>query len=108
MPWPAGCGGWAPGWGRRADKTGARMGRLIVISNRVALPTGARAPGGLAVGVHDALRDSGGTWLGWNGEIGGAGADAPLSTMMRDNVTYATFPLAQHEDRKSTRLNSSH
>jgi len=73
------------------------MGRLIVISNRVALPSGARAPGGLAVGLYDALRDSGGMWLGWNGEIAGPGADGELSTVTRDNITYATFPLAQRD-----------
>jgi len=71
------------------------MSRLIVISNRVAMPTGARAPGGLAVGLYDALRESGGTWLGWNGEIGAAGE--PLSTTLRHHITYATFPLAQHD-----------
>ncbi|MCD0505169.1 alpha,alpha-trehalose-phosphate synthase (UDP-forming) [Bordetella petrii] len=73
------------------------MSRLIVISNRVAMPTGAKSPGGLAVGVYDALRDSGGIWLGWNGETVAGHADTPLSTTTQDNITYATFPLAQQE-----------
>ncbi|OZI27210.1 alpha,alpha-trehalose-phosphate synthase (UDP-forming) [Bordetella genomosp. 7] len=73
------------------------MSRLIVISNRVAVPAGARTPGGLAVGLYDALRDSGGTWLGWNGEIGEGPGDMPLSSVTRDNITYATFPLAQRD-----------
>jgi len=79
------------------------MSRLIVISNRVAMPTGEKPPGGLAVGVHDALRDTGGIWLGWNGEIADAGtmADAGagnlMSTTTRDNITYATFALAKQD-----------
>jgi len=44
------------------------MSRLIVISNRVALPD-ETAPGGLASGLRAALRDEGGIWFGWSGEI---------------------------------------
>ncbi|MDM9558422.1 MULTISPECIES: alpha,alpha-trehalose-phosphate synthase (UDP-forming) [Bordetella] len=74
------------------------MGRLIVVSNRVALPSGTKSPGGLAVGVYDALRDSGGIWLGWNGETAAdADADQALSTVTQDNITYATFPLAARD-----------
>lgn len=46
------------------------MSRLIVISNRVASITeGKSSAGGLVVGVLEALRETGGIWLGWNGEI---------------------------------------
>jgi trehalose 6-phosphate synthase len=41
------------------------MGRLIVVSNRVATPTETKgSAGGLAVGVFGALKDAGGVWFG--------------------------------------------
>lgn len=52
------------------------MARLVVVSNRVTPITGKQAAsaGGLAVGVHAALRDTGGLWFGWSGETS---AEAP-------------------------------
>jgi trehalose 6-phosphate synthase len=46
------------------------MSRLIVISNRVAAPSGSHsgAQGGLAVALEAALREMGGIWFGWSGE----------------------------------------
>jgi len=44
--------------------------RLVVVSNRVApITEGQPTAGGLAAGVMDALRESGGVWFGWSGEI---------------------------------------
>ncbi|AKM09726.1 alpha,alpha-trehalose-phosphate synthase (UDP-forming) [Croceicoccus naphthovorans] len=43
------------------------MGRLIVVSNRVSMPTPDGAQGGLAVALQAALRESGGLWFGWSG-----------------------------------------
>jgi trehalose 6-phosphate synthase len=48
------------------------LSRLIVISNRVAVPTAAGAPGaqgGLAGALQAALRAQGGVWFGWSGEV---------------------------------------
>ncbi|HAB74850.1 MAG TPA: alpha,alpha-trehalose-phosphate synthase, partial [Pantoea sp.] len=46
------------------------MSRLVVVSNRIAIPDGKKASaGGLAVGILDALKSTGGLWFGWNGEI---------------------------------------
>ncbi len=46
------------------------MSRLVVVSNRVApITEGQPTSGGLAAGVMDALRQSGGIWFGWSGEI---------------------------------------
>lgn len=47
------------------------MSRLIVISNRVSAATGdsGGAQGGLAVALTSALRDCGGLWFGWSGEV---------------------------------------
>ncbi len=44
--------------------------RIVAVSNRVASPSQAdQAAGGLAVGVMGALRDYGGIWFGWNGDL---------------------------------------
>jgi trehalose 6-phosphate synthase len=47
-----------------------RMSRLVVVSNRVApIQEGEATAGGLAAGVLDALKQKGGLWFGWSGEI---------------------------------------
>ncbi|WP_304619404.1 alpha,alpha-trehalose-phosphate synthase (UDP-forming) [Paracoccus sediminilitoris] len=43
------------------------MSRLIVVSNR--LPLGENPSGGLVVALEDALRSSGGVWIGFSGEV---------------------------------------
>ena len=45
--------------------------RLIIVSNRVAVPETPRAPlaGGMAVAVKAALKNRDGLWFGWSGEI---------------------------------------
>lgn len=46
------------------------MPRLVVVSNRVApITEGQPTSGGLAAGVMDALKERGGIWFGWSGEI---------------------------------------
>ncbi|KVF76842.1 trehalose-6-phosphate synthase [Burkholderia sp. FL-7-2-10-S1-D7] len=73
------------------------MSRLIVVSNRVAAGEDTRpSAGGLAVGVMDALKETGGVWFGWNGEIVGTPDAAPA--IQRDgNVTYATLGLTRRD-----------
>ena len=44
------------------------MKRLVCVSNRIAVPRRAAAPGGLAVGILGALHHTGGLWFGWSGE----------------------------------------
>lgn len=45
------------------------MSRLVVVSNRVApINEGEATAGGLAAGVMDALRHTGGLWFGWSGQ----------------------------------------
>ncbi|AKC86108.1 alpha,alpha-trehalose-phosphate synthase (UDP-forming) [Pseudoxanthomonas suwonensis] len=44
------------------------MSRLVVVSNRVALPGESRA-GGLAVALQAALGERGGVWFGWSGKL---------------------------------------
>ncbi|SAK59983.1 alpha,alpha-trehalose-phosphate synthase [Caballeronia catudaia] len=72
------------------------MSRLIVVSNRVA-PTqeGKPSAGGLAIGVLDALKETGGVWFGWSGEIVGE-AGAPV-VEQSGKVTYATVGLTRRD-----------
>lgn len=76
------------------------MGRLVVVSNRVADPRKAGA-GGLAVALGDALAASGGLWFGWSGQIvePGEGSGAGPRVQRAGAVTLATVDLsrADHE-----------
>ena len=45
------------------------MGRLVVVSNRTGDLGRKTQTGGLAVGIVDALKSSGGMWMGWSGEV---------------------------------------
>jgi trehalose 6-phosphate synthase len=67
------------------------MSRLVTVSNRMVLPKGTSAPGGLAAGVLAAMRACGGLWFG-DGEAGEGGSTAPDITV-RDNVTFASIKL---------------
>ncbi|WP_338556515.1 alpha,alpha-trehalose-phosphate synthase [Erwinia sp. E_sp_B01_3] len=75
------------------------MSRLVVVSNRIAIPDGSKASaGGLTVGIMDALKTTGGLWFGWNGEINEIGEDDEAMDMFeQDNVTYASFGLNQND-----------
>ena len=68
-------------------------GRLIIVSNRVAIPKrrGAVA-GGLAVGVLGALRDQGGMWFGWSGKLTDR-SDAEPEIVRKGNIEFATIDL---------------
>ena len=74
------------------------MARLVIVSNRVPLPSerGPRA-GGLAVALADALRP-GTLWFGWSGKR--SGTPAPEARQQRaDGTTYATIDLTEAEYR---------
>lgn len=75
------------------------MSRLVVVSNRIAVPDGSKASaGGLTVGIMDALKTTGGLWFGWNGEINEIGEDdEEMNLFEQDNVTYASFGLNQND-----------
>ncbi|MEZ5660185.1 MAG: alpha,alpha-trehalose-phosphate synthase (UDP-forming) [Burkholderiaceae bacterium] len=45
------------------------MSRLLVVSNRVGNPKAGASAGGLAVGLGEAMREHGGVWFGWSGEV---------------------------------------
>ncbi|WP_058911123.1 alpha,alpha-trehalose-phosphate synthase [Entomohabitans teleogrylli] len=72
------------------------MSRLVVVSNRIAQPDDKQtSAGGLAVGVLGALKNAGGLWFGWSGEVGNAGE--PLKTVTRGNITWASFNLSEDD-----------
>ncbi len=68
-------------------------GRLVIVSNRVAMPKrNSAAAGGLAVGVLAALRDHGGMWFGWSGELTDGDAGEP-QVVTRGKIDYTTVSL---------------
>jgi len=75
------------------------MSRLVVVSNRVPLPSerGPRA-GGLAVALADALRP-GSLWFGWSGRR--AHVTATMASQQRgDGLTFATIDLSEADYRQ--------
>ena len=75
------------------------MSRLVVVSNRVASPKEVK-PGGLAVAMLGALRETGGIWFGWSGSIAtGVAGDAspPLKEERLGPVDYLTMDLTRRD-----------
>ena len=73
-------------------------GRLVVVSNRVALPRQGE-PGGLASALQAALHEHGGLWFGWSGKVAAETA-AELHRQRQGKVDYVTIDLsrADHDD----------
>jgi len=71
------------------------MSRLVVVSNRVALPGESRA-GGLAVGLLAALRERGGLWFGWNGKVA-RGESGALHEQDEGNIRFVTMDLNKRD-----------
>jgi trehalose 6-phosphate synthase len=73
------------------------MPRLVVVSNRVALPDRGAQAGGLAVALKGALASTQGVWFGWSGKVASPG---PASTIEHEGVTYVTIDLgkADHQE----------
>lgn len=74
-------------------------GRLVIVSNRVALPHETK-PGGLAMAMQAALREHGGLWFGWNGNIVQEQNYQSLERRRSGKVEYVTMGLSQqdHDD----------
>jgi trehalose 6-phosphate synthase len=71
--------------------------RLVIVSNRVRLPSDRSAQaGGLAVALREALRRSGGLWFGWSGQVVDGRANG-LHVAESGRVSYLTADLS-HED----------
>ena len=71
------------------------MSRLVMVSNRVAMPGEARA-GGLAIALKAAIEEAGGLWFGWSGKV--AEESGRLHEQHAGNIRYVTVDLS-HQDR---------
>ena len=69
------------------------MSRLVVISNRVAVPdeSGCCSPGGLAVAVADTMQGRDGLWFGWSGQV--SDEPPPSTTIDRGQMKYVLTDL---------------
>ena len=76
----------------------APPGRLVVVSNRVPLPTrdGSSSAGGLAVALEGALKQRGGLWFGWSGKTADRPGQAP-QIVEADNVTFAVLDVLKKD-----------
>ncbi|KQR83270.1 alpha,alpha-trehalose-phosphate synthase (UDP-forming) [Sphingomonas sp. Leaf343] len=74
------------------------MSRLVVISNRVAVPKQGESgnQGGLAVALQSALRQHGGLWFGWSGETTEQ-FTGTIHDAEGDGVTTATIDLEEQD-----------
>ena len=78
---------------------GPVLARLVVVSNRVAVPdgkVGGRA-GGLEVAVKAALRNRQGVWFGWSGKIARKGEPTETTTVRHDNIDYVVTSLGAED-----------
>ncbi len=74
--------------------------RLVVVSNRVAVPKArgaSGAQGGLAGALLSALKDRKGLWFGWSGQESETGRTGNIDTQTHDGVTTATIDLSQRD-----------
>ena len=70
-----------------------KPGRLVVISNRIALP-GQTSTGGLASAMQATLQERGGLWFGWSGKVSN---NEKLHRVSHESVDYATFDLSRQD-----------
>jgi len=80
------------------SRTGKKPGRLVVVSNRVALPK-QTATGGLASAMRAALQERGGLWFGWSGKLATHSAEE-MHRLTDGPIDYVTVDLsrADHDD----------
>ena len=73
-------------------------GRLVVVSNRVPVPTaaGSPPPGGLAVALSGALESQGGLWFGWSGKVASE-KEPEVHHQSVGNVDYAVVDLSRRD-----------
>lgn len=69
------------------------MSRLVVISNRVALPKQTQT-GGLASAMNAALQEMGGLWFGWSGNLA-AETGKTVHEVEEGRIAYATIDMSK-------------
>jgi trehalose 6-phosphate synthase len=77
------------------------LARLVVVSNRVSIPSGdsAKRAGGLEVALRPALERHGGVWFGWSGKTTPR-ADVEMHTVCHKNVTYVVTDLSKEDHQE--------
>jgi trehalose 6-phosphate synthase len=77
---------------------GPVLARLIVVSNRVVIPTrgGTNQAGGLAVAMRSLLKRHTGIWFGWSGEVA-ADDDITARSIERGGHTYLVSDLTESD-----------
>jgi trehalose 6-phosphate synthase len=72
------------------------LARLIVVSNRVTVPShgSANPAGGLAVAVRSVLRNRPGIWFGWSGNVS---SDMHTDTIQRGDISYVVTDLSEED-----------
>ncbi len=73
------------------------MSRLVVVSNRVALPGAGRQAGGLTVAVNAALRKQPGIWFGWSGKVTEDAASLQPQIIESRGITYMALDLPKQD-----------
>ena len=73
------------------------MSRLVIVSNRVSDPECAQASGGLAVCILDGLRERGGVWFGWNGEIVANESELSVNFTEQGDMAIVTTPFTDRD-----------
>lgn len=71
------------------------MARLVVISNRVAIPRAGSRAGGLEVAVLAALKKHPGIWFGWSGRISSKGLET--REIEADKISYVVTDLPKED-----------
>jgi trehalose 6-phosphate synthase len=74
------------------------MGRLVVVSNRVAVPNRkvSDGAGGLAVAIRPVLKRHPGIWFGWSGRVA-AKSDVMVQTIERGHQSYVLTDLTKED-----------
>ncbi|MCK8786957.1 trehalose-6-phosphate synthase [Roseomonas sp. NAR14] len=79
------------------------MSRIVVVSNRVPVPSGnAGQAGGLAVALLGLMERRGGLWFGWSGAVTDSRAPGQIdepTLAQRGSIGYATVDLTEAEHR---------
>jgi trehalose 6-phosphate synthase len=70
------------------------LARLVVVSNRVAVPSHDQQAGGLAVAVRSLLKRHGGLWFGWSGTVSADG-DVTTRTIQHRDMSYVVTDLVE-------------
>ena len=70
------------------------MSKMIIVSNRVAIPHAGAQAGGLAVALNGVLKEKGGIWCGWSGEVRDS---MRTCTQTHGNTEYITMDMTDKD-----------